>query len=274
MAFAQSKAELVFWKMPELTERIVLLLDPLALLRLVQAGVLSRDVLKKSVSTQAWNKLIKRGSYGEDGLQRMDVKILVEVLKEIKEPGALLLPLLEAICEKFPSLKVERAKVLIRCPNHAEPHSVSSHGFLLLEDVEAAFGTAEQMIESLSSATFGEPMLSAAGSRMSRQQEPMTSISIFGKICLESKKSAQALDTLLKASQVKIGPHINVFVEGAIGEEGWRVLSRAMQLPSFQMSLTIMYLVNWVVVLCRVLMPQNLVWRRDEGKTSKLFGTL
>ena len=205
MAFAQSKAvQGKIWKIPELAERIVLFLDPLSLLRLVQAGVLSKQVLKKSISTPVWKNLIRRGSYGEDGLQN-----LVEVLKLIKEPGALLLPLLEAICEKFPS--VERDEVLVRCPHHAEPHSVSSRGFLLLEDVEAAFGTTVQLIESLSAGSLGEPILSAAGSRMSRQQKPMTSISVLDKICLENNQSALSLDTLLQASQVEIRPHISCF---------------------------------------------------------------
>ena len=230
MAFAQSKAvQGKVWKIPELAERIVLFLDPLSLLRLVQAGVLSKQVLKKSISTPVWKNLIRRGSYGEDGLQN-----LVEVLKLIKEPGALLLPLLEAICEKFPS--VERDEVLVRCPHHAEPHSVSSRGFLLLEDVEAAFGTTVQLIESLSAGSLGEPILSAAGSRVSRQQKRMTSISVLDKICLENNRSALSLDTLLQALQVKIRQYIVVFVEGSIGEEGWKVLSRAMQLPSFQMA--------------------------------------
>lgn len=237
MTFEQSVAEQAFWKIPELAERVLLLLDPLSLLHLVQAGVLDKHVLEKSISSPVWNKLIRGGSYEEDGLQGMDVTHLVDILKLLKEPGALLLPLLEAICEKFPSVQDNwgnRNEVLIRCPNHAEPHThrASIHGFLLLEDVEAAFGTRKQMIESLSVDTLGS-WLSAAGSRMSRQQEQISSLSIFQEISLDNKQSAQAFETLPSLASQN---HISVAVEGNIGEDGWKVLSRAMQLPSFQMS--------------------------------------
>ena len=186
MTFEQSVAEQAFWKIPELAERVLLLLDPLSLLHLVQAGVLDKHVLEKSISSPVWNKLIRGGLYEEDAVQVMDVTNLVDILKLLKEPGALLLPLLEAICEKFPSVQDNwgnRNEVLIRCPNHAEPHThrVSIHGFLLLEDVEAAFGTRKQMIESLSVDTLGEPLLSAAGSRMSRQQEQISSLSAYSR---------------------------------------------------------------------------------------------
>ena len=91
MGFKQSKAGQVFWK---LAERIILLLDPLSTLRLVQAGVLDKHILEKSISSTVWNKLIRKGSFGGGALLRRDVKNLVPILKLMKEPGALLLPLL------------------------------------------------------------------------------------------------------------------------------------------------------------------------------------
>ena len=63
MEFGQSEAEQVFWKMPELAERIVLLLDPLSILHLVQAGVLDKHVLEKSISSTVWDKLVRKGSW-------------------------------------------------------------------------------------------------------------------------------------------------------------------------------------------------------------------
>ena len=91
MGFKQSKAGQVFWK---LAERIILLLDPLSTLRLVQALVLDKHILEKSISSTVWNKLIRKGSFGGGALLRRDVKNLVPILKLMKEPGALLLPLL------------------------------------------------------------------------------------------------------------------------------------------------------------------------------------
>ena len=84
MDFERSQAEQAFWKMPELAERIVLLLDPFSIFHLVQAGVLDKHVLEKSFSSTVWNKLIRKGSYGDDGLQKRDVKNLVAILKEME----------------------------------------------------------------------------------------------------------------------------------------------------------------------------------------------
>ena len=70
MGFKQSKAGQVFWK---LAERIILLLDPLSTLRLVQALVLDKHILEKSISSTVWNKLIRKGSFGGDALLRRDV---------------------------------------------------------------------------------------------------------------------------------------------------------------------------------------------------------
>ena len=241
---------------------------PLSLLHLVQAGVLDKHVLEKSISSPVWNKLIRGGLYEEDAVQVMDVTNLVDILKLLKEPGALLLPLLEAICEKFPSVQDNwgnRNEVLIRCPNHAEPHThrVSIHGFLLLEDVEAAFGTRKQMIESLSVDTLGEPLLSAAGSRMSRQQEQISSLSIFQEISLENKQSAQAFDTPLQASQVKI-----TYLLQLRETLGGRCCQGQCSSHHFKWAGHLL-----TEMLCCVSLPQNIVWPRDEGKTSRPFGT-
>ena len=102
MASDRSEAEKKVWKISALVELIVSRLDPLSTLRLVQEGVLDEKILEEALSTKVWNDLIKRGSYGEEGLQRRDVKNLVCILKRKKEPEARPIALLEAICEKFP----------------------------------------------------------------------------------------------------------------------------------------------------------------------------
>ena len=110
-------------------------------------------------------------------------------------------------------------------------HSQSiNHGFLLLEDVEAAFGTRKQMIESLSVDTLGEPLLSAAGSRMSRQQEQISSLSAYSrKLVWKTSRVHRPLTLFSKPRKSK--SHIC-----CSWRKHWKVLSRAMQLPSFQMS--------------------------------------
>ena len=89
---------------------------------------MDKHILEKSISSTVWNKLIRKGSFGGDALLRRDVKNLVPILKLMKEPGALLLPLLDAICQKFPSVGRDKVKVLMRCPNHAKAHRVSFSG--------------------------------------------------------------------------------------------------------------------------------------------------
>ena len=62
---------------------------------------------------------------------------------------------------------------------------------------------------------------------MSRQQEAVTSIRIYGGIEIESEKGAQAFYKLM-SSQVK--PVIGVKVLGSMGEVGWQEVANAMQL--------------------------------------------
>ena len=55
----------------------------------------------------------------------------------------------------------------LKCPCPRSPHQVSQLGFLLLEEVEGAFGTAEQIIERVQIADFDETWLTALNSRVS-----------------------------------------------------------------------------------------------------------
>ena len=180
----QPKAMHKFLNLPELIEKLILLLDPLSVLCLLESDVIEKEILQKSLSCEAWNKLIRVSSYGGEGtLQAEDVKDLVKILKlmELKEPSTFLLPLLHLICEteSGPSQR-DFHEVHLICPGHPEPHSVTPETFLLLEEVEGAFGTTEQTIRSIwgngndSSwlldmvPAFPEPFLLAISSRMSR----------------------------------------------------------------------------------------------------------
>ena len=59
-----------------------------------------------------------------------------------------LLPLLDLICESRPN-QPHFSCVHVTCPGHPEHHIVTLDAFLLLEEVEAAFGTTEQSIKSV-----------------------------------------------------------------------------------------------------------------------------
>ena len=163
-----------FWTTPELGERLVSLLDPLSTLRLIQSDVMDKETLQKSLSPKAWNKLIRRSSRDENRLlQKEDVKDLVKILKlmELKEPSTLLLPLLDLACVLPPLFSNDYVKMV--CPKHQEgpdfqphkEHFIAIDAFLLLEEVEGAFGTTEQIFESIEVYDLHEPLLSAITSR-------------------------------------------------------------------------------------------------------------
>ena len=238
MSFTGGEAEQKFWRMPELVEKLLLLLHPLSSLRLLQTGIVEKQVLRESLSSKAWNHLIRQCSFGEEGaLQRTDLKNVVQILKlvELEDSSAFLLPLLDLICEKFPPpnhnelwMGEVRGEVQIACPCRADPHNVSLDGFLLLEEeVEGVFGTAYQSIKSVDSKyNLCQPFLSALSSRISRQESAVSMVTVGRDLEIENKKGARAFSSLLHAQEVKM---TNLKVAGEIGEEGWQVVARAMQ---------------------------------------------
>ena len=221
-------AELKFWNTPELTETLLSLLDPVSVLGLVQSKVLEKQILQKSLSLTAWNRLIRRSSSNGGGphcvglLEKEDVKSAVKILRlvNLEDPSTYLLPLLDVICQFLPGKSVEMV-----CPRHENPHSISSYAFLLLEEVESSFGTLEQSLKSISAAYLYGPLLSAVVSRMSRQQGKVVSVRVH-TIFIKNKSDAHAFTTLLQAQTVSARI---LQVTGPIGEDGWHVLANALQ---------------------------------------------
>ena len=77
-------------------------------------------------------------------VQKQDVKDFVKILKlmELEEPSMLRLPL---VCVMAPVESFSREDVKMVCPNHQYSHFVSI-AFLLLEEVEGAFGKADSQV--------------------------------------------------------------------------------------------------------------------------------
>ena len=130
----KNKAQLKFWKMPELVAQLLDFLDPdsiLALLALGQCHQLALDLLNSGTFT--WNKLIKRtcpqnvrtrlGEIQPSGNvtfpsqhlrsdevlmtnilveERAEMAKLVDILKQLEDPKSHLLALLHLICKRFP----------------------------------------------------------------------------------------------------------------------------------------------------------------------------
>ena len=230
----QSEAEHKFLNMPELIERLFSLLDPVSALHLVQSQAVDKETLQKAISFKAWNEHIKSSSHNDDGLlQKEDVQDLVKILKlvKVKELPRFLLPLLDRICQSSPDDQFRWVNLI--CPCTSAYHKVSPGAFLLLEKVEAAFGTVLQTIRSIDTGAgvsyLAEPLLSAISSRMARQQKievDIEDIKVWGVI-LKDKSSVESFTTLMKAKTVSL--KILAVYTRAIGEEGWTALARALQ---------------------------------------------
>ena len=117
-------------------------------------------------------------------------------------------------------------------------HPVNALCFLLLEEVEWAFGSTFQDVASFSvwqrwtggGGRLGEPMLSALSNRASRQQMKMT---MEGDQCkeiqLNNKGSAEALLNLASMGALEKGFDI-MFISAPIEAAGWSALASAVTL--------------------------------------------
>ena len=199
-----------FWGTPELVDKLLPFLDLESTLHLAQVHELTRDILQGSFGR---NKLISRTCLQEGGdhptieEERTEVvKHLVEILKLLKKRKSNMLDLLETISKSSRPIarlgwsEPDFATMTPSNPNNPS-HQVGLEGFLLLEAVEGAFGTSEQKLEGISLGFRGlaEPSLSVLSSRVARQEKKLTS-PLRLTVHLESKKSAEALKTLMQAS--------------------------------------------------------------------------
>ena len=240
-----------YWETTELANKLPFL-DLESTLTLAKTHELTRKILQRSLD---WNKLISRTCLQKGGFllgnvvkpdvlyngrlleEKMEVvRLLVEILKLMKDQRANMLDLLDTICKRTPPEAIADGAldtVTLSCPNHPDSHQVYFGDFLLLEAVEGAFGTSEQKLEAISSGRIGliEPYLPALTSRLARQQEKLTLLT-FASAYVRSKNSAEAFKTLLEASsQVTAKKYYGrISVLGPIGGDGWRVLAEGMRL--------------------------------------------
>ena len=239
MAFGKSGK---FLDTPERVTSELAKLDPLSILGMVESGVIDKEGLKKSLSLEAWGKVIKHSAYGGSGVVEMggvwykviphekDVADLVKILKmmQLEEPTLYLYlqPLLSLICEFRPVDDITHGMIGLIWPSHPDKyHLVPTDAFMLLEEAEGALGTAEQSIESISEESLESAYLSAISSRISRQRERVKSIAV-GTINIRIRSDAQAFSTLMQAEKIKF-KHLKI--SGGIGEAGWQVLAGALQ---------------------------------------------
>ena len=227
-------------------EKLLPYLDSTSTLHLVESGI---SCLFKHLqrSPFVWKKLVKRsvpGDYeiGVDQLyyqkyndrvresfeeKQTQMATLINILKMLDQPNSHILHLLEVICERSRAIPGGQ---YIQIGTHTSSYSVTPLGFLLLETVEGAFGTALQEISSIGS-RLEEPWLSALASRVSRQKQKVSKMEI-GMANLTSKESCKALHILTKNSVTEGRESVGrVSVSGSnIEVDGWADLASALSL--------------------------------------------
>ena len=206
--------------MSPVVEKLLPYLDTTTTLRLLQSGT---SCLLKHLQRDAmvWKKLVQRTlpdnyKIGAAPLwtystrvreafeeKRVQLGSLINILKMLEEPNSYMVYLLQLICEKSPEDMIiggGRAIIQISNPSQGSSSSVSPLGFLLCEEVEAAFGSAFQQVSSIGVRRLEEPWLTALASRVSRQKKLVTNMK-SEEVMLTNKGSAEALLTLVQCGE-------------------------------------------------------------------------
>ena len=149
----QADAERKFWQVPELVEKLLEHLDASATLELAEVHRLTLQILQGDSGTlKPFKKVIGLigQQLGQDTFEQQRVmveRVVVAILAKMEKPEPLLVELLDVICAEH---KTDAIAIQLTCPCPASPHSVSSVGFILLEDCEGALGSAEQHVKRIS----------------------------------------------------------------------------------------------------------------------------
>ena len=260
----QDNAGKKFWGNPDLVEKLLPYLDVFTIILLAESKIsCTIQILQKS--SDVWTKLVRRtfpgnqtwsdhassGRYWNFVMERFhEEKIqtlhLTSILTMMDNPKSHTLDLLEIICEKFPP--IERSgrsdfSIKLVCPCHQSHHSVSPLGFLLLEEIEGALGSAQQEVLQIKVPILVDPLMSALGSRVSRQQVKMTKMHSGPAVCWNRKNAADlhALMQNCEPTQLRV---YDLHIEGNIEADGWVDLARALPLtldsedPTFSVNAT------------------------------------
>ena len=176
-----SSSERKVWQSPELLDKLLSYLDVSSTLHLAQAHAFTIQVLQNK---SCWNKFIRRTCPSQDSDGRQSKAAVEALLKMMGSPQDLLRDLLDVVASRFPAedhdwiwivddddeLEIVRCLVVVSCPCQLQSHSVSPPGFLHLELIEGALGSAEQRVEEVAN---DDMWIHFLINRLSRQQGPM-----------------------------------------------------------------------------------------------------
>ena len=248
MATAEDNAVAKVLQLPELLEKLVLHLDinSVASLAEVQPGVIK--ILQR---TKLWLDLIKRSCRGwkivncpEDDLEeafeqkRHEIANLVKMMKKMDEPTSLILPgLLHDILHEGTNQGI--TMVELRCSGclvhwfTSEHHKAWEWHFLLLEEVEQAFGSALQEVVTLKMNPLQgkrfrmrRSWLLAAASRARRQQSKIALVDIVKLPCIDKVEADTFLALAENCRELKVR---ELKIIGDIGREGWTALANGLR---------------------------------------------
>jgi len=264
----QDSAGKKFWGSLDLVEKLLPYLDVFTIILLAESKIsCTIQILQKS--SAVWTKLARRtfpgnhtwsdqwSDYSSSGRywnfvkerfeeEKIQVLHLTSILAKMDNPKSHTLNLLEIICEKFPPIERSgRSDFFIKlvCPCHQSQHSVSPLGFLLLEEVEGAHGSAHQEVLQIKVPFLKDPLMSALGSRLSKQQVKMTKMHSGPAVCWSRKNAADLFALIQNCEPTQLSVY-NLHVEGNIEADGWVDLARALPLtvdsedPSFSVTAT------------------------------------
>ena len=166
MSTVQQETEHRFWMITEMIVKLLPFLNLKSTLCLAQAHEETQNVLE---SGDVFKKLLKRSI---PLTQLHKVENLVAILRLMEDPKPNLPQVLDAICQSNPSPPWSQESVRMGCRHHLHSHSISPHGFKLVEKVERTFGTTEQTVESVSLGSSALPniIMAALASRLTRPE--------------------------------------------------------------------------------------------------------
>ena len=228
-------------RIPEMVEHLLLYLDPTSILGLVGLNILSVETLESASQTKNMvYKLIKKvleldqRKAFEDHREKVKVSSS-NLLAQLENPTPLLLEFLHVILRE--SKHLDRLEppfcphplVSMSCPVHSE-HRVTMRVFILLEDCEAAVGSAEQPVKEVLDpwCLYFPGWVSALNARASRQECPVTSLNIrferifntrFSAVLQDFAALVQKCDRVLNLEKVKI-------LDDCTEAEDWEALAR------------------------------------------------
>ena len=146
--------------------------------------------------------------------------------------------LLEFICKRNPHVKSQyKPEIHLSCVCNPSGHSVSSRGFLLLEEIEAEFGSHLQPILKIQIDHMHDvDLLSALSARAQRCPDVIQKMEVHTVWCRSLNFAKLFLNLLQRVGRVAArcslptGDPSELAVFGEVGGEAWEVLGAALSL--------------------------------------------